>query len=116
MTHISLPYRIAALAMYVAAALHITASALSGFSGDGLVLVPVGLVELCLGLALVRGMRWSAWLTFLLMIPAITFAVMGYYGGSDISGWIWQLLLLADVAAFLACFAVLWQTQEEELV
>jgi hypothetical protein len=95
------PYRNAASALFVASILNLIAPVVGG----GMGFVITGVVLCLLGVGLLRGMRWVAYLAFL--IAGIAGAVaLGFYWAI---GWFSIAMMLASWAAAVMLFPVLWR-------
>ncbi len=99
---------LAALFVLVSAALHILAPLVGGFGWEAIQLVPIGLVYLAIGYYLGRNLRWLAWITFFVMLSGGIFALSGAMGMSDIPGWWYGLIVIADWFAAVMLFGFLW--------
>ena len=101
-----------ALLLGLSGLLHIVAPFVSGFSSEGLTLVPFGLAWLLIALGLLRGMRWLAWVAFFAAISLGIVAMSSAFGFSDVPGWLYGTIAVADGLAAVTLFGHLWFPRE----
>ena len=103
------PYRTGALFVALSAALHLIAPVISLGARDGLMLLPFGIVYLALAWGLMRGWRWLAYVTFLIMLIGISATMTGIWAISPVPPWIYIAIALANACAAVALFVALWR-------
>ena len=103
------PYRTGALLVLLSAAFHLIAPLISLGARDGLMLLPVGIVYVAFAWGLMRGWRWLAYVTFLIMLIGISAAMTGIWSISPVPSWIYIGIALANICAALALFVALWR-------
>ena len=97
--------------MYLSALLHFLAPMASGFTFASVVLVPIGLVWTVIGwLLMTRGWRGLAWIGFFLALIGM---VAGLIGVAGVAAWVMTGIALADLAAAVCLFVVLWRDRPE---
>ena len=99
--------QIAGLLMLLNAALHIVGYPVSGFSADAIKFVIVGVVYGLVGLGLMRGMRWLAFLMFVLALIGGNIAFMSM-GSPPLPSWLSGSIALNDLVVAIVLFGVLW--------
>lgn len=102
---------LAVIFMLLAGALYLLAPVLSGFTSEGLSLIPFGIIFLALGYLLNRKYRWLAWITFFVALSGGIIAIDAALGMPDIPGWLYGLIALVDWIAALMLFGFLWHAK-----
>ncbi len=101
-------YRPAAWMMYLSAALQLIAPFVSGFNSGSLTLLVFAFVWGVIGYVLLtRGVRWLAWVGFLLALVGM---IAGLTGMEGVPTWVTFGISLADLAAAACLFVVLWRS------
>lgn len=116
MPKLSGPYGVGAFFVMISAILHLLTFIPGGFSSQVLVLLPIGLLYLLITAGLTRGMRWLAYVTFILMCLGGIFAMSQLWTPSALPLWWLSLIIIADWVAAAALFVVLWHAQPETSV
>ena len=98
----------AVIFVLVSAALHVIAPLLSGFSSEGLFLVPFGLLYGLIAMGLMRNMRWLAWVTFFILMFGGIFAMASAMSAITVPSWIYSFIAAADWAGAACLFGYLW--------
>ena len=103
------PFRLGALFLLVAGALHLLAWIPGGFTSQALWLISYGMVFVLLAFGLGSGRRWIAYIAFLVAIVAGIGALGEIWALSSIPAW----LFVAAIAALWLCaaslFVALWR-------
>lgn len=103
------PYRTGGVFLLISAALHIIAPVLSGFASASLMLAGVGIVYVILTAGLMRGMRWVAYIVFLVMLIGLNGAISGYFAPGATPAWLYLGIIIANIACIVFLFGALWR-------
>lgn len=104
--------RLAAIFVLISAVLHVIAAILSGFAWEGLKLLPFAAIYGLLGLGLMQGRRWVAWLTFLMMLVFSFFALMmSLEDFPEVPPQVSAMIVAADWLTAACLLVVLWRGQ-----
>ena len=103
------PYRNGALFLLISAILHLIAPIVSGFSGDGLMLAAVGVFYLVATWGLLRGMRWLAYVMFIVLMVGSIAALTGIWALGPVPGWVYAGIVIANWIAVVMLFIALWR-------
>lgn len=101
--------RLTGYLLMLGGALRVTAFALSGFSHEGPGLAPVGLVFIAMGFGLLRGWRWLAYLTYLVVGIGVSFVIRGFFWTPVVPGYWLALIIAVDIAVVLSLLVHLWK-------
>ncbi len=104
--------RLAAVFVFLSAALHIGAPVVGGFTSQALMLIPYGILFALIGLGLLRGMRWLAWITFFGTLIGGIAALNGMMGLSAVPGWWYALIMTTDWLAAAILLIHLWRPKK----
>ena len=108
-----LSLRVAATAVFASAALHIGAVATAGFAQPTLILLGVSSFYVLLGLGVLRGLRWVAYLTFICMLIGGNGALIEI--GRETYAGFWMIgIACTDGLAAAALFVALWQSRPSQ--
>ena len=99
--------------LLISALLHIAAVLASGFSAGATALLVTAVLYLCLYMGLMRGMRWVAWITFLLMFVGMSVALSGAMTPGGPPGWAMWGIFAADLLVTLTLLGALWLDRDE---
>lgn len=99
---------IAAIITALSAILHFLAPLVSGFSSEGLMLVPFGIAYAVIAYFVAPNRRWLAWISFLILMFTGIAALSGFMGTSDVPSWNYFLILMANWSAATLLFIYLW--------
>lgn len=110
------PYRIGALFIGLSAFFHLIAPLFAGFSADALNLFVAGLVYISVAYGLMHGLRWLAYLAFIVLMGGSIVAITGIWSLGPVPGWIYPAIVITDWMAVLALFAALWRSREPAAV
>ena len=102
------PFRVAVLFVLISAILHIAAVAVGGLSQEALSLLPFGVLYLLFALGLARGMRWLAYVVFLVVGIGGSVALASMLAPVAIPAWWRAAIMVADWIAVLALLVALW--------
>jgi len=110
MTRAERKYHAAAILLFLSAALHVPAHLLALEAVWSHTIIAIGAMTL-LGLGLIRGLRWAAYIAFLAVLANAVFSL----GGAVASvGWAttfsWGILVL-DLLAVVVLFRLLWSSR-----
>lgn len=101
--------KIAAMLMFIAALFHLSAPLLSGFVSESLPQLVFVVLYIVLGLLVLKNKRWAMWLGFFLMLFGGIAGMAGYLGGSVAPDWASLGIWVANWAAAICLFVVLWR-------
>jgi len=112
MSYFSGPHKVGARMFTVSGILHILAPILDSFSSDSLMLAVVGIVYVAIAFVLDRGWRWFAYIAFLISLFGIVAATYGIYAENGGPGWLFLLILIANILAMASLFIALWRPKQ----
>jgi hypothetical protein len=115
MTQIKGSLRWAANFAALSAGLHILALFVSGLSSEGFALLPVGVIYAGFAYGLLRGWRWLGYLVFIILLIEVSIAISNIWSFSDVPGWIYSGIALANLASATALFLALWKVPPANL-
>lgn len=101
--------KIAAMLMFVAALFHVAIPILNGFVSASLPQLAFAVLYLVLGLLVFKNKRWAIWLSFFIMLFGGIAGMAAYLGASVIPGWAGLGVWVANWAAAVCLFLVLWR-------
>jgi hypothetical protein len=113
MTHTKGAMRWAANFVALSAGLHILALLLSGFSTEGMALLPVGIVYAGFAYGLLQGWRWLGYVVFIALLIATIIAISNIWALGDVPGWLYTGIVAANLATVVCLFAALWKSVPE---
>ena len=102
---------LAMIFMLLAGALYFLALVLTGFTFEGLSLIPFGITFLALGYLLSRKFRWLAWITFFVALFGGIVAIGAAMGMPDVLAWLYGFIAIVDWVAALMLFGFLWRAK-----
>lgn len=105
---------LAALFLFLSAALHVAAPAVGGFTSEAMLLVPLGTFWGLVGLGLLRGMRWLAWLTFLGTLAGGIVALGYALSVTSVPDWWCFAIMAADWLTAAMLLVHLWWPKQEQ--
>lgn len=100
---------IAGCLLMLTGVLHVIAFFIGGFGYGGKGLAPVGLLFIAMGFGLLRGWRWLAYLTYLVVGIGVSFAVRDLFAATSVPDWWFLLIIAVDVAVVVVLFGFLWR-------
>lgn len=92
----------------LSAAIHGVGCVLSGFSANGLFLLGPGVLFALLGLALLRAVPASAWISFILLMGSAAAAVGNLVTPSTVPDVTFWGILVVNLAAVVLLFGAIW--------
>jgi len=108
MTRTKGPMRWAGVFLLLSAALHILALVVSGFAGAPQLLIATVLYA-ALGFGVLNGMRWVAYIAFIIVFIGLSVAISGMWAADPMTGRAFTMIAAADVAALVCLFVALWR-------
>ncbi len=108
-------YRLAALLLGVSALLHLAAPIFGGFSGTGLMLLPIFILYAAMAYGLSIGWRWLAWITFFVTAIGGMVAMSYLWSFDPVPTWVFAGILAADWACMVVLFGVLWRSPTRQV-
>ena len=112
MTFLHGPFRGAIPFVLLSAILHLIAPILSLFAGLGPMLAVIGLVYLAFAYGLSHGMRWLAYIVFVVMFVGLSAAISNIWANGPVPGWLFVGFVFTNSLAILALFLALWKSPE----
>jgi len=100
--------KLAAIMIGLSAILHLIGSVMSGFSAEGLNLLPFALIYGVLAWLVWKNKRWATWLAFLFTLFFGIFGLAGYLSPDTIPAWVSLGIWITDWIAAICLFFVLW--------
>jgi hypothetical protein len=107
------PFRWANIFLLISAMLHFVGAVLGGFGSDALALIPFGIVYAVLALGLARGWRWLGYVSFFALMIGVMLALDLVWAVGSVPGWIFVVIIVANILGALALFVALWQHPPE---
>ncbi|MEL7297823.1 MAG: hypothetical protein AAGJ86_09175 [Pseudomonadota bacterium] len=102
-------YTRAASAVAASAALHLIGAVISGFTGEGLILLPVVVLYVVFAALLQRGLRWLGYFVFLCMWIGAIGSWIASGSAIAVPVWVYIAISVCDVLAAISLFVVLWR-------
>ena len=96
----------------LSAVLHILALFVSGFSAESVPLAVVGVIYAGFAYGLLRGWRWMAYVTFLVLLMGTSVAVSGIWTLGPVPGWIFAGIAVANLLCVACLFVALWKAPQ----
>ncbi len=109
------PYLAGAALIFISALLHFVALVLSGFSGIGLTLGVAGLIYVVFAYGLAKGLRWLAYVAFVVVFIGLSAALSNIYASGPVPGWVFAAIAVADLLAVIVLFIALWRPAPTEV-
>ena len=104
---------IPALFLALSAVLHVAAPLVSSFAPGTGQLLPVAVLYFAIAYGLMRGWRWLAYVTFILLMVFSSFAIAQMWTPPTLLAWVMTGIVVADWLAVVALFAVLWRARPD---
>lgn len=107
---------IAAVFIFISTLLHFAAPLLTGFNAEATPLLIFGVLYAVLGWLVLKNKRWAKWISFFTLLFFGIAAMASYFGSSTIPGWVNLGIWLADWAAAICLFFVLWRDHSATVI
>ncbi|MCV6594534.1 MAG: hypothetical protein OIF48_16390 [Silicimonas sp.] len=102
-------FRFPAAFAFLAGVFALIAPVISGFSADGLALLPQAALYLIFGYLLILGRRILGWLGFFVLFAALIWALTWIWAPSPVPSWVFLGVFGCNALAVLGLFVGLWR-------